>query len=67
MHTIAFGRTASQHCVAEAKENDEQVKGEILTSFMIPEFFVIMDHIPLTPNGKPDLNSLPVVLKEGAC
>ncbi|MCD8348681.1 MAG: amino acid adenylation domain-containing protein [Lachnospiraceae bacterium] len=37
-----------------------------LTSFMIPEFFVIMDHIPLTPNGKPDLDSLPVVLKEGA-
>lgn len=37
-----------------------------LTAFMIPEFFVIMDHIPLTPNGKPDLDSLPVVLKEGA-
>ncbi|MCD8197362.1 MAG: amino acid adenylation domain-containing protein [Lachnospiraceae bacterium] len=38
-----------------------------LTSFMIPEFFVLMDHIPLTPNGKPDLKSLPLVLKEGDC
>ncbi|MCD8096450.1 MAG: amino acid adenylation domain-containing protein [Lachnospiraceae bacterium] len=38
-----------------------------LTSFMIPEFFVLVDHIPLTPNGKPDLKSLPLVLKEGDC
>ncbi|MCC8064739.1 MAG: amino acid adenylation domain-containing protein [Clostridiales bacterium] len=38
-----------------------------LTSFMIPEFFVILDHIPLTPNGKPDVKRLPVVLKEGTC
>jgi len=33
MRTIAFGRTASQHCVAEAKENDEQVKGGILDGY----------------------------------
>ena len=37
-----------------------------LTAFMIPEFFVILDHIPSTPNGKPDVNSLPVVLKEAS-
>lgn len=36
-----------------------------LPSFMIPEFFVVLSHIPLTPNGKPDVKNLPIVLKEG--
>lgn len=35
-----------------------------LVDFMIPEFFVLMDHIPLTTNGKPDAATLPQVLKE---
>lgn len=38
---------------------------EELPPFMIPSFFVAMQAIPLTPNGKPDLAALPVVLKEG--
>jgi len=33
MRTIAFVGTASQHCVAEAKENDERMKGEILNGY----------------------------------
>ena len=37
-----------------------------LTPFMIPEFFVSMPSFPMTPNGKVDRKSLPVVLKEGA-
>ena len=37
-----------------------------LTPFMIPEFFVAMPSFPMTPNGKVDRKSLPVVLKEGA-
>lgn len=37
-----------------------------LTPFMIPEFFIQMDSIPLNTNGKPDVERLPVVLKEGA-
>lgn len=36
-----------------------------LTPFMIPEFFVLMNDIPLTPNGKPDTGELPTVLKAG--
>ncbi len=37
---------------------------ERLPAFMIPEFFVILDEIPQTPNGKPDDAALPIVLKE---
>lgn len=42
-----------------------QQLSENLASFMIPEFFVKMHEIPLTPNGKPDKDKLPVVLKIG--
>lgn len=36
-----------------------------LTNFMIPEFFVKVKQIPLTRRGKVDVDSLPVVMKEG--
>ena len=39
---------------------------QYLTPFMIPEFFVSRSSFPMTPNGKVDRKSLPVVLKEGA-
>lgn len=38
---------------------------EDLPPFMIPCFFVAMKTVPLTPNGKPDFDAFPVVLKEG--
>lgn len=38
---------------------------EFLPSYMIPEYFVLMNGIPLTLNGKIDEKALPVVLKEG--
>lgn len=36
-----------------------------LADFMVPEFFVAVASIPLTPRGKVDVKALPVVLKEG--
>ncbi|WP_297055115.1 amino acid adenylation domain-containing protein [uncultured Dubosiella sp.] len=48
-------------CLSSLKKELSQT----LVSFMIPEFFVQMDHIPLNANGKPDDSQLPVVLKDG--
>ena len=36
-----------------------------LADYMIPEFFVKMEELPLTPRGKIDNHDLPVVMKEG--
>ncbi|MDE6007227.1 MAG: amino acid adenylation domain-containing protein [Muribaculaceae bacterium] len=36
-----------------------------LTDFMIPEFFIEVDNIPVTRRGKVDMDKLPKVLKEG--
>ena len=36
-----------------------------LSDFMIPEYFVALHRIPLTPRGKVNSDELPVVLKEG--
>ncbi len=37
-----------------------------LPTFMIPEYMIRMNQIPLNANGKPDTEKLPVVMKEGA-
>lgn len=36
-----------------------------LPTYMIPEFFIQLANMPLTPNGKVDSGALPVVLKAG--
>lgn len=38
---------------------------KFLPSYMIPDFFVEMDAMPVTPNGKINNTALPVVLKSG--
>ncbi len=35
----------------------------LLIPFMIPEFFVEMSSLPVTPNGKTDVKKLPIVRK----
>ncbi|MBD5559865.1 MAG: amino acid adenylation domain-containing protein [Clostridia bacterium] len=47
-----------------AGELREQLAEE-LPHYMIPEYFVAMPSVPLTPNGKPDTSAFPIVLKEG--
>lgn len=37
-----------------------------LTDFMVPEFFVAVNELPLTHRGKIDMQALPKVLKEGS-
>lgn len=37
-----------------------------LTDFMVPEFFIEMQKLPLTHRGKIDMEALPKVLKEGS-
>ncbi len=36
-----------------------------LADYMIPEYFVRMEELPLTPRGKIDNHALPIVMKEG--
>ncbi|SFG27233.1 amino acid adenylation domain-containing protein [Prevotella sp. KH2C16] len=51
----------------EAKFDYHELRRKLsmyLTPFMVPEFFVKMQALPMTPNGKVDRKALPVVLKE---
>lgn len=36
---------------------------KFLPSYMIPEFFIKLESMPLTPNGKVDIKALPTILK----
>ena len=43
----------------------KHLMSKFLPPYMIPEFFVALDTIPLTPNGKVDVRSLPKIKKKG--
>lgn len=45
--------------MSELRETMEK----FLPSYMIPEFFIKLETMPLTPNGKVDSKSLPLILK----
>ncbi len=53
----------------QSKANLSTLKKEMarfLPNYMIPEFFVKMQNLPLNANGKIDTGMLPLVMKEGA-
>ena len=43
----------------------KQLMAKFLPPYMIPEFFVSLETMPLTPNGKVDLRALPKIKKTG--
>jgi amino acid adenylation domain-containing protein len=50
--------------VEQASEVEAHLRDEMsryLAPYMLPEYFVKMDHLPLTPNGKVDTRALPHV------
>lgn len=55
---VVAGKDCSLHKIRSWLESK-------LTDFMIPEFFVKINGIPLTRRGKVDVEALPVIMKEG--
>lgn len=51
------------YCVTESGEQEikelRQYLGGTLPTYMIPAFFMVVDHLPVSPNGKVDLKALP--------
>lgn len=61
-YMIAYIVPKSENCkVSEIKSEMKK----FLPEYMIPEYFIKMNNIPLNSNGKVDTNALPVILKEG--
>lgn len=53
-------------CAQDIKVSEVRKElAENLATFMIPEFIVKMQQIPLNSNGKPDVARLPIVMKAG--
>jgi acyl-CoA synthetase (AMP-forming)/AMP-acid ligase II len=57
-YVVANGTSSSVSKIRKSMEKH-------LPVYMIPEFFIQLANMPLTPNGKVDSGALPVVLKAG--
>ncbi len=54
------------YIVSHRKYSVKEIKNHLLKyipDFMVPEFFIKLKELPITPNGKVDTHSLPIVLK----
>ncbi|GAU69536.1 putative non-ribosomal peptide synthetase [Streptomyces sp. NBRC 110611] len=61
-HSPARGTHLVGYCVADGELDDAALRAhltEALPEFMVPSYFVRIDGIPLTPNGKADRRALP--------
>ncbi|MCY8298888.1 hypothetical protein MOC56_20985, partial [Bacillus inaquosorum] len=53
----AYYTTKDANASLAARELRHYVK-DVLPAYMVPSYFIQLDHMPLTPNGKIDRNSL---------
>ena len=44
----------------------KKAMSKFLPPYMIPEFFVRLEAMPVTPNGKVNCVALPIVMKSGS-
>ncbi|MFI5496797.1 amino acid adenylation domain-containing protein [Actinoplanes sp. NPDC051859] len=68
-HTAARGRHLVGYYVADTAIDPLRLRTELaitLPDFMIPAYFVRIDRVPLTPNGKADRRALPAPALDGA-
>ncbi len=61
-YLVAYIVLSHKYCKVSKIRNFLKSK---LSDYMIPEFFIRMEELPLTPRGKINEHALPVIMKEG--